>query len=165
MNTQETANPQEEAQKIWDQLDAEDKGEAHPSDNGESPNEHLAPANHTEAAPANKADANASGAETAPTSESVLMDKIAGLETILGQVTQRLRNAEGHIGGLGSQMKQQLHAAQQVTSKGGEAPTAGEIRAAQSNAKAMESLKRDYPEFAEAMEAALSEQMQALRPL
>lgn len=82
---------------------------------------------------------------------------------MLTQVTQRLRNAEGHIGGLGSQLKQQQQVAAQVASKGGEAPSAGEIRAAQTNAKAMESLKRDYPEFAEAMEAALTEQMQALK--
>lgn len=82
---------------------------------------------------------------------------------MLTQVTQRLRNAEGHIGGLGSQLKQQLQTAQQVSSKGGDAPTAGEIRQAQSNPKAMESLKRDYPEFAEAMEAALNEQLQAIK--
>ena len=82
---------------------------------------------------------------------------------MLGQVTQRLRNAEGHIGGLGSQLKQQQQLAAQVTAKGGDAPSAGEIRAAQGSAKAMESLKRDYPEFAEAMEAALNEQMQAMK--
>lgn len=163
MNAQEKVNQQDEAQKIWDQLEAEDKGDA-PSDSHDFPlDEHAAPANPTDAAPADTADAQRAGDEVAPTGESVLMDKIAGLETMLGQVTQRLRNAEGHIGGLGSQMKQQLQAAQQVSSKGGEAPTAGEIRAAQTNARAMESLKRDYPEFAEAMEAALNEQMQALK--
>jgi len=81
---------------------------------------------------------------------------------MLGQVTQRLRNAEGHIGGLGSQLKQQVQAAQQVTAKGGEAPTAGEIRAAQTNPEKMDALKRDYPEFADAMESALNERLSAL---
>jgi hypothetical protein len=163
MNTQETANRQEEAQKIWDQLEAEDKGIAPTEDTDFPPDEHAAPANPTDAAPADTADAHGGSDEVAPTGESVLLDKIAGLETMLGQVTQRLRNAEGHIGGLGSQMKQQLQAAQQVSAKGGEAPTAGEIREAQSNPRAMESLKRDYPEFAEAMEAALNEQLQAIK--
>lgn len=90
------------------------------------------------------------------------MDKISGLEAMLGQVTQRLRNAEGHIGGLGSQLKQQQQVAAQVAAKGGEAPTAGEIRAAQSNPEAMSRLKADYPEFADAMESALNERLGAL---
>lgn len=163
MNTQEKVNPQEEAQKIWAQLDAEDSGKAPIADEGGATEEHSADANPTDFAPAPKADAATAGEEETQSSESALMDKISGLETMLGQVTQRLRNAEGHIGGLGSQLKQQVQAAQQVAAKGGEAPTAGEIRAAQSSPKAMESLKRDYPEFAEAMEAALNEQMQAIK--
>lgn len=163
MNAQEKVNQQEEAQKIWAQLDAEDSGKAPVADDGGPTDEHLADANPTDFAPAPKADANTASEEETQSSESALMDKISGLETMLGQVTQRLRNAEGHIGGLGSQMKQQLQTAQQVSSKGGEAPSAGEIRAAQTNPRAMESLKRDYPEFAEAMEAALNEQMQAIR--
>ena len=162
MNAQEQANPQEEAQKIWDQLDNEDAGN-HASAQDDQHQEDDVPANPTYQAP----DAHASDAPTseedAPTSDRALMDKISGLETMLGQVTQRLRNAEGHIGGLGSQMKQQLQTAQQVAVKGGEAPTPGEIRAAQTNPRAMESLKRDYPEFAEAMEAALNEQLSAIR--
>jgi len=163
--TQETTNPQDDAKKIWDQLDAEDEGRAQPEIDAhdEPPVDAPALAEATYPAPAEQADAPRAGDAPAQTSEQALMDKISGLESLLGQVTQRLRNAEGHIGGLGSQMKQQLQAAQQVSSKGGEAPSAGEIRAAQSNAKAMESLKRDYPEFAEAMEAALNEQMEALK--
>lgn len=163
MNAQEQANPQEEAQKIWAQLDAEDSGKAPIADDGQPTERHSAEANPTDFAPAQGADANTAGEEETQTSESVLLDKISGLETMLGQVTQRLRNAEGHIGGLGSQMKQQLQTAQQVAVKGGEAPTPGEIRAAQTNPRAMESLKRDYPEFAEAMEAALNEQLSAIR--
>lgn len=163
MNTQEKVNQQEEAQKIWNQLDDEDSGRAPVANPEDSPEDDFAPANPTDQAPANKADAANGGEEVAPTSEDVLMDKIAGLETMLTQVTNRLRNAEGHIGGLGSQMKQQLQMAQQVSSKGGEAPSAVEIREAQSNPRAMESLKRDYPEFAEAMEAALNEQLQAIK--
>ena len=166
MNTaQEPTNPQDEAQTIWDQLDAEDAGRAQPAPeaSGQSPDDLPAPAESTIPAPAAQADANGAGDAPAPTSEQALLDKISGLEAMLGQVTQRLRNAEGHIGGLGSQLKQQQQLASQVAARGGDAPSAGEIRAAQGSAKAMESLKRDYPEFAEAMEAALNEQLQAIK--
>lgn len=165
MNVQDQVNPQDEAQKIWDQIEAEENGRAQPplGDDGGPPAELSAPAESTTPASAEQADATQPGDVAVPTGDQNLMDKIAGLESMLTQVTQRLRNAEGHIGGLGSQLKQQQQVAAQVASKGGEAPSAGEIRAAQTNAKAMESLKRDYPEFAEAMEAALTEQMQALK--
>lgn len=165
MNVQEQVNPQEEAQKIWDQLDAEESGRAQPApgDGSDHLSEEHAPTEPTLQAPADQADAYTQGDEPAPTSEQALMDKISGLESILTQVTQRLRNAEGHIGGLGSQLKQQQQLAAQVSARGGDAPSAGEIRAAQGSARAMESLKRDYPEFAEAMEAALNEQLQAIK--
>ncbi len=164
MNVQEKVNPQDEAQKIWDQLEAEEAGGAQPANDAEvDPQEGTpSPAESTDPAPADKADAPGAGDEAAPTAEQALLDKIAGLESMLGQVTNRLRNAEGHIGGLNSQVKQQLQAAQQVASKGGEAPTAGEIRAAQQSPEAMTNLKRDYPEFADAMESALNERLSAL---
>jgi hypothetical protein len=164
MNAQEKTNQQDEAQKIWDQLEAEDSGRAQPESvsNENPPEPQPAQANPADPAPAATADAPQGSEEEAPSSEQALMDKIAGLESMLGQVTQRLRNAEGHIGGLGSQLKQQVQAAQQVTAKGGEAPTAGEIRAAQANPEKMDALKRDYPEFADAMESALNERLSAL---
>lgn len=162
---QETINPQDEAQKIWEQLDAEDAGRAQPAadDQVDPPADQTPASAAADPAPAEQADAITGSDAAAPDGTQALMDKIAGLEAMLGQVTNRLRNAEGHIGGLGSQLKQQQQLAAQVTARGGDAPSAGEIRAAQSSAKAMESLKRDYPEFAEAMEAALNEQLQALK--
>lgn len=164
MNVQEKANPQDEAQKIWEQLDAEEAGHAQPPTDDEAPKGEEAGTEQAAApgnAPAAPADA---GTETGqePDEGQVLKDKITGLENMLTQVTQRLRHAEGHIGGLNSQLKQQLQAAQQVATKGGEAPTAKEIRDAQANPEAMESLKRDYPEFASAMESALNERLSAL---
>jgi hypothetical protein len=162
MNVQEKANQQDEAKKIWDQLEAEDSGRAQPgSSNDDSPESQLEQANSANLAPANLADANQGGVEGVQ-AEQALMDKISGLESMLGQVTQRLRNAEGHIGGLNSQLKQQVQTAQQVTARGGDAPTAGEIRAAQANPEKMNALKRDYPEFADAMESALNERLSAL---
>lgn len=162
MNVQEKTNQQDEAKKIWDQLEAEDSGRAQPgSSNDDSPESQLDQANSANLAPANLADANQGGVEGVQ-AEQALMDKISGLESMLGQVTQRLRNAEGHIGGLNSQLKQQVQTAQQVTARGGDAPTAGEIRAAQANPEKMNALKRDYPEFADAMESALNERLSAL---
>lgn len=157
MQVQDQTNPQDAAQQIWDQLDAEDTGAAPaPQDTAREA------AESAQVAPAPRADANPPGEAPAPTSEQSLMDKISGLESMLGQVTQRLRNAEGHIGGLNGQVKQQLQMAQQVASKGLDAPSAKEIREAQSDPEAMRDLKRDYPEFAQAMESALNERLSAM---
>ena len=163
-NAQENTNPKDEAQKIWDQLDAEEKGQAQPPTEAQDdpPAAEANPADDAAPAPAEQADAPKGEAPQEDTTQS-LLDKISGLESMLGQVTQRLRNAEGHIGGLGSQLKQQQQLAAQLAARGGDAPSAGEIKAAHGSAKAMEALKRDYPEFADAMESALNEQLQELR--
>jgi hypothetical protein len=161
---QETINPQDEAQKIWDQLEAEETGRAQPANDDpiDPPADLDAASNPATDAPAEPADAPKGGEEVDPQGSQALLDKITGLEAMLGQVTQRLRNAEGHIGGLGSQLKQQQQVAAQVTARGGDAPSAGEIRAAQVNPEKMDALKRDYPEFADAMESALNERLSVL---
>lgn len=163
MNVQERTNPQEEAQKIWDQLEAEDDGKALPTDDASGAqatesSDSNQPADQHAAAPADKADAHA--ATDAAGGDQSLMDKIAGLESMIAQQATRLRKAEGHIGGLNGQIKQQQSLAAQVSSQGGDAPNADQIRQAQSNPEAMANLKRDYPEFADAMESALKQQMQ-----
>ena len=159
MNVQDQVNPQEEAQQIWDQLDAEDAGQVPADDGEEQVLEDGQPADEESAAIAADED---EGEEVVVDEEQALKDKISGLESMLTQVTQRLRNAEGHIGGLNGQLKQQLQTAKQVATTGGEAPTANQLRAAQQNPQAMEDLKRDYPEFASAMESALNERLQQL---
>ena len=157
---QESVNPAQEAQKIWNQLEAEERNGASAAD---SVDELQATSQASaEQRQALAADATGAGEEAAPSSEQMLLDKIAGMESVLTQLTQRLRNAEGHIGGLGSQLKQQLQAAQQLAAKGGDAPSAGEIRDAQRSPEAMARLKSDYPEFAEAMESALNERISML---
>ena len=169
MQVQETVKPRDEALKIWEQLDAEDASKAPANDSADSDSTGNTFSESVTTAPApakyhnvdTTADAN-KGSEAAPAGDQALMDKISGLETMLSQVTQRLRNAEGHIGGLGSQMKQQLQTAQQLSAKGGDAPTATEIRDAQRDPQAMARLKSDYPEFAEAMESALNERLGSL---
>ncbi len=163
MQVQEKVNPTEEAQKIWDQIEAEETGRAQPAPSDEGlPEDKPADAQANDPAPAPEADANKDDDNKAPTSEQILLDRISGLESMLGQVTQRLRNAEGHIGGLGSQLKQQQQVAAQVAAKGGDAPSASEIRDAHQSPAKMEALKKDYPEFADAMESALNERLGSL---
>ena len=158
MNVQENTNPQDAAQQIWAQIDAEENGTAPapiPVDDQDYPAEDS---NTQAAAPADKADAPAVEEVLSPR-EQALMDRLAGLENTLNQTSQRLRNAEGHIGGLNNQLKQTLQTAQQVTAQGGDAPTAKEIRAAQDDPAAMKALLKDYPELGTAMKAVLDESM------
>ena len=158
--TQERINPQAEAKKIWDELDAEETASPVTAERTAT-DEQLEQASSQ--APAEQQPAPEAGTQQqdAPSpDQQALMDRIAGLESALNQTTQRLRNAEGHIGGLNSQLKQQLQTAHQVTAHGGEAPSAKQIAEAQKSSKAMENLRRDYPEFAEAMDAALEERLQ-----
>lgn len=166
IQAQGTTNPQEDAQRIWDQLELEESGKARPPEDTATES-FASDESHPADAPADyhnddTADAQETSDEEETPGEQLLMDKIAGLESMLNQVTERLRNAEGHIGGLGNQLKQQQQVAAQINSRGGDAPSASEIRDAQRSPEAMEALKRDYPEFADAMEAALSERLQAL---
>lgn len=151
---QDTPNPNAEAaQQLWEQIEREEAGlaprhvELDPAPNNQ----------HTQAAPAHKADAQ--GDEVAVVPEQTLLDEVAGLKSMLTQATQRLRNAEGHIGGLNNQLKQ---ISQQQSTKAADAPTAKEIRDAQGDPEAMQTLKRDYPEFATAMESVLNERFGAL---
>ncbi len=86
-------------------------------------------------------------------------DRILGLETLVTQLGTRLRNAEGHIGGINHQLK----AAQRTTASGHEAPTAAQIAAAQGSDSALAKLKADYPEFGAALEKVLDERIGAPR--
>lgn len=158
--TQERINPQAEAKKIWDELDAEETASPVTAERTAT-DEQLEQASSQALAEQQPAPEAGTQQQDAPSpDQQALMDRIAGLESALNQTTQRLRNAEGHIGGLNSQLKQQLQTAHQVTAHGGEAPSAKQIAEAQKSSKAMENLRRDYPEFAEAMDAALEERLQ-----
>ncbi len=161
MNVQEnTSNTQDAAKQIWETLDAEDSGTKAPPEPVASNSTFVEEANPAaNAAPAIKADAHAKvSEEDAPTArEQALLDKIAGLESTFGQVQQRLRTAEGHIGGLNNQLKQARQPAGQAAQ--GDAPTAQQMQQARTDPEAMKALKKDYPEFATAMSAVLDERM------
>lgn len=151
-------NAQDEAKKIWEQLDAEDSGTA---TSVEQP-EQDEPAAERSATEVEQPQAS----EEDESDPKKLREKIAGLESIVNQFAGRLRNAEGHIGGLNSQLKEQLKTAQKIDAAGGNAPTAAEISAAQSDPQALAELERDYPEFAKAVKGpieALRTQMAELQ--
>ena len=138
---------QDEAKKIWDQLDAEDSGAAN---SVEQPAQDE-PAAERSAAQVEQPQAS----EEDENDPKKLREKLAGLESSVSQFAGRLRNAEGHIGGLNSQFKEQIKTAQKIDAAGGNAPTAAEISAAQSDPQALAELERDYPEFARAVKGPL----------
>ena len=137
----------DEAQKFWASLDddgVEDRIEDQPT----TPAQATAPA----AAPEPDEEDPYEGLSNAQ------RNKMIGLEQMVQQQSNRIRNVEGHIGGLKSQMTAQQHAAQSAT-----APTSRELLAAQSSPTAMKDLQDNYPEFATAIESYVSEQTLALR--
>lgn len=152
---------EDEAKRIWEELDAVDSGAPAPAADPEQ----NAPVEQNAAADqAAVEDATQQSAAPAPSTDDAnraYLDKIAGLETIVQQLSGRLRNAEGHIGGLSSQLKQQVMAAQAVQRQGGEAPSASEIRKAQADPEAFNRLKEDYPEFAAALAPALDQMLES----
>jgi hypothetical protein len=155
-----TETNQEEAKRIWAQLDAEDDG-------GNTVLEAATPETTQEETTAEQAAAETASVEDskqepapAPDEPVLMREKIAGLEAQLQQALGRLRNAEGHIGGLSSQLKQQLEAAKQVQASGNDAPTAKEIRDAQGSPESMRKLAEDYPEFAAALTPAIEAAVQ-----
>lgn len=135
------------AEELWQEMDQEERGASAPS-----PEPALVQEQDT-----------APPAVEPPERDpflSELMDKVSGLEAQLAQTTTRLRNAEGHIGGLNKQVK----AARATTeAQGHQAPTAAEITAARTDPESMAALKRDYPEFAEAMSAALKAELEEFK--
>lgn len=148
-----TATQTEDPKRIWEQLDAEDSGAPAPA----AAPDQTDPADSSAAAPVAAVENASSNEQPANHNDDIqsYRDKIAGLETMVQQLSGRVRNAEGHIGGLSSQLKQQVQAAQAVQAKGGDAPSASEIRKAQADPEAFSRLKEDYPEFAAALEPAL----------
>jgi hypothetical protein len=148
-------NTQDEAKRIWAQLDSEDAGDS-PVPTGKLSDASELPGT-AQAAPTLQAQAPAEEVDD----QTALRNKLAGMEAMVQQLSGRLRNAEGHIGGLNSQLKSQLDAAKTLAQAGGDAPSAREIRDAQDNPEALAELARDYPELAKALAPAMEATFQA----
>jgi len=158
-------NQQEEKARLWAEMDAAESGNApaaerQPEPTNDQPHESTA----QERAPAPQADAQP-GEQTPEADDPYaglpqsVRDELTGLKTLLSKTTDRLRNTEGHIGGLKTQL-QQLAAAQAV--KPADGPSASELRAAQKDSGAMAKLLEDYPELGETFKTVLEE---SVRPL
>lgn len=78
--------------------------------------------------------------------------ELLGFKTLTEQLGRRLRQAEGHIGGLNNQ----LRAALAVRQAGGSAPSQAQIAAAQNSTGKLAKLKEDFPEFAAAIEETIA---------
>lgn len=176
MTTETTeVNQDQERNRIWEELDREEAGgtpaqrisiENSNQDNGQQTEEqHADDARAQETgsqSDGNPSDSGSTGDEAASQPPN-LLDKVAGLESQLTGALARLRQAEGHIGTLNSRLQQQQQVAQQVSAKGGDAPTASELANAQKSTEAMARLKEDYPEFGAALEATLAAELAQLR--
>lgn len=83
--------------------------------------------------------------------------KLIGLETQNTQLANRLRNVEGHIGGLKSQIS-----AQQLAQNHRD-QAASDLQQARGNPQAMEEWRETYPEFVNGVESLLQARMHELR--
>lgn len=77
-------------------------------------------------------------------------------EKLTAQIEQklsgRLRNIEGHIGGLNNTLKQLSAASKAAEAKGADSPTKVQISDAMQSGEKMAALRADFPEWAEALE-------------
>lgn len=76
-------------------------------------------------------------------------------EDVLDKFQSRIRNIEGHIGGIASQLKTIQAASKAVEKTGIEAPTAAQVEQAVTS-KRWDEIRQDYPEWAEAMDERLA---------
>lgn len=139
---------QDEAKKIWEQLDSE-------AISGKDDSDAVAAIEDAESETAKPAATDAKQDQVEVEDPAVLRNKLAGMEAIVQQLSTRLRNAEGHIGGLSSQLKSQLEAAKAVAAAGGDAPSAREIQNAQGDPKALDALAEEYPDIAKYLRPAI----------
>jgi hypothetical protein len=91
-----------------------------------------------------------------------VQEELKKMRELIEQQSTRLRNAEGHLGGLNSQLKQFSATAQETRKAGIDSPTAKQIEAAKGDPEKMAQLIEDYPEFGGAVKAALDEREERL---
>lgn len=84
--------------------------------------------------------------------------ELLGLKSITAQLQTRLRNAEGHIGGLNSQLRQ-------ARAAGVETPTDTQVKQAMASSAKLEKLREDFPEFAAAIEEAVQTRAQPVEDI
>lgn len=93
--------------------------------------------------------------EGVPPKVKAELESVSARLASFDKLPDRLRNIEGHIGGITSQLKTALAAKVAVEKSGAEAPTSDQIAQAKSSEKWAQ-LKVDYPDWAEAMDERLA---------
>lgn len=133
----------EDLQKIWDE---EAAGEGTPPVIEPSPEAPAQASGEQETEPPEK--------EPEPTPDP--LDEIRAKLGVLDRLEQRIRNTEGHIGGLTSELrtfqKELKTAAVAAVDTQGAAPSQQQIAAAAKSLEKWNSLKGDFPEWADAIE-------------
>lgn len=166
--TTETANQEEQTRAYWAQLDREDAGLAaasteetreEPQDNGGASASETVDKDPAKAGARNDGQGQEAGEDPYAGLHPTIRDELLGLKSIVQQQAQRLRNAEGHIGGLKNSL---AAAAARTEIAGGSAPSGAQITEAAKSQTAMKRLMEDYPEFGAAMKEALEESLASM---
>lgn len=139
----------EQAQKYWQELEAE----ANIDQGMNSDSESLSTATGRNVAAEDKADEEDPYAGLSEYQKA----KLIGLEAQNTQLASRLRNVEGHIGGLKSQLS-----AQQL-SQNHRAQAVSDLQQARGNPRAMEEWRETYPEFVDGVESLMQARLHELR--
>lgn len=103
--------------------------------------------------------------EAKPDPMQELRDFIAKQNELIEKQGQRLRNAEGHIGGLNhtqKQLQETLAAAKAASQKVAEAPTQAQVDDAIESPDEWKALKADFPDWAAATEKYMDARMRKL---
>lgn len=90
--------------------------------------------------------------------EEPKVDPLQEIRDLLEKQNARIRNTEGHIGGLNhnlKQMQETLAASNAAAQRVAEAPTQAQVKEAMSNPKEWDELKADFPEWSAATEKLL----------
>ena len=93
------------------------------------------------------------------------LEAVSGKLNSVDKISDRIRNIEGHIGGLSSQVKQFVAASKAVAKTGVDAPTEAQIEKAAESSEKWQAIKEDYPDWAEALEERLAQEKRAVPDL
>ncbi|TFH85264.1 hypothetical protein EQG41_18295 [Billgrantia azerbaijanica] len=144
--------PEEEAKP---EPDDETKGADDDAGKKKDPDQDDATA-ATEGGDDNTADATSVDDELANLPPSVIAKLEERLTSQIEQrLSGRLRNIEGHIGGLKHNLTELSAASKAAKEQGGEAPSKAQINEAMQSGEKLTALKDDFPEWAEALQEGL----------
>lgn len=159
----ETLTPEQEAQALWDEVAAERQGTTAttpPTEAKEEPKTEEPAEEPKEETPPEEPEVKTEPEPDKP-------DPLAELVTRFEKLEGRQRNVEGHIGGLkdGQQrMLEMLSAAKTAAANTDDAPTQSQVKEAFTSPAKWESLKKEFPEWADATEALLDARIAGMKP-